>query len=205
MIKNRVHHLAIEQSGKIIKMITTHDIMVHQGTSPLYLFREILAQRQIEGLYPLALKVPQVVRSLIEEGAKANNITRMIAVLNDHVLDRLLSLLLEEMGEAPAPWAWLLMGSEGRREQTFKTDQDNAIIYCPAGGRHEYGASRGIFSGVRRKSDPAPGQVRLPVVSGRDHGHQPQMAAALFGLEGILRQMVQSPRPRRDPELHHLF
>ncbi len=129
MIKNRIHHLAIEQNGKIIRMITTHDIMVTQGTSPLYLFREILAQKSIEGLYPLALKIPQVVRSLIEEGAKANNITRMIAVLNDHVLDRLLSLLLEEFGAAPVPWAWLLMGSEGRREQTFKTDQDNAIIY----------------------------------------------------------------------------
>jgi CBS domain-containing protein len=130
MIKNRLHHLAIEQNGKIISMITTHDIMVTQGTSPLYLFREIMAQRRIEGLYPLAQKIPQVVRSLIEEGAKANNITRMIAVLNDHVLDRLLSLQLQEFGEPPLPWAWLLMGSEGRREQTFKTDQDNAIIYA---------------------------------------------------------------------------
>lgn len=130
MIKNRIHHLAIEQNGKIIRMITTHDIMVTQGTSPLYLFREILAQRNIEGLYPLAQKIPQVVRSLIEEGAKANNVTRMIAVLNDHVLDRLLFLQLEKFGEAPLPWAWLLMGSEGRREQTFKTDQDNAIIYA---------------------------------------------------------------------------
>ncbi|MEN8136202.1 MAG: DUF294 nucleotidyltransferase-like domain-containing protein [Thermodesulfobacteriota bacterium] len=130
MIKNRIHHLAVEQNGQIIRMITTHDIMVTQGTSPLYLFREILAQRNIEGLYPLAQKIPQVVRSLIEEGAKANNITRMIAVLNDHVLDRLLSLQLEKFGAAPLPWVWLLMGSEGRREQTFKTDQDNAIIYA---------------------------------------------------------------------------
>lgn len=129
MIKNRIHHLAVEKNGKISNMITTHDIMVTQGTSPLYLFREILAQRRIERLYPLALKIPQVVRSLIEEGAKANNITRMIAVLNDHVLDRLLTLLQDEMGQAPLPWAWMLMGSEGRREQTFKTDQDNAIIY----------------------------------------------------------------------------
>jgi len=130
MIKEKIHHLAIEQNGNITSMITTHDIMVTQGTSPLYLFREILAQRTIEGLYPLAHRIPQVVRSLIEEGAKANNVTRMIAVLNDHVLDRLLTLQLDKFGKAPLPWAWLLMGSEGRREQTFKTDQDNAIIYA---------------------------------------------------------------------------
>ena len=129
MMKEKVHHLAIEKGGDIIKMITTHDIMVEQGTSPLYLFRDIVAQRRIEGLYPLARKVPFVVRTLIEEGAKANNITRMITVLNDHILDRMLSLLTQELGAPPLPFCWLLLGSEGRREQTFKTDQDNAILY----------------------------------------------------------------------------
>src|SRR5205085_2117416 len=29
----------------------------------------------------------------------------------------------------PGPWCWLALGSEGRMEQTFATDQDNALIY----------------------------------------------------------------------------
>ncbi|MDF1614885.1 putative nucleotidyltransferase substrate binding domain-containing protein [Desulfurivibrio dismutans] len=130
MMRQRIHHLAIEKQGKIVGMITTHDIMLLQGTSPLYLFREIVAQRTLEGLHPLARKVPSVVRTLIEEGAKANNITKMITVLNDHILERLLTLLIEELGPPPLPFCWLLMGSEGRSEQTFKTDQDNALIYA---------------------------------------------------------------------------
>lgn len=129
MMKDKIHHLAIEKNGEIVKMITTHDIMVEQGTSPLYLFREIMAQRRVDGLYPLSRKVPQVIRTLIEEGAKANNITRMITVLNDHILDRLLSLMVSGFGDPPSSFCWLLLGSEGRREQTFKTDQDNALIY----------------------------------------------------------------------------
>jgi len=130
MMKNQVHHLAIEKRGEIIRMITTHDIMVAQGTSPLYLFREIVAQKKISGLYPLSHKIQRVVHSMVEEGAKANNVTRMIAILNDHILERLLTLLIEEHGEPPLPFCWLLLGSEGRSEQTFKTDQDNAIIYA---------------------------------------------------------------------------
>ena len=129
MMNEQVHHLAIERNSEIVGVVTAHDIMVHQGTSPLFLFREIVAQRTIQGLYSLAAKVPLVVRSLIEEGAKANNITRMITVLNDHIVTRLLTLLHEEMGPAPRPFCWLMMGSEGRKEQTFKTDQDNALIY----------------------------------------------------------------------------
>jgi CBS domain-containing protein len=129
MMNEQVHHLAVERSGEIIGVVTSHDIMVHQGTSPLYLFREIIAQRKIEGLYSLSQKIPLVVRSLIEEGAKANNITRMITVLNDHIVFRILTLLHEEMGPEPYPFCWLMLGSEGRKEQTFKTDQDNALIY----------------------------------------------------------------------------
>ncbi len=129
MMNEQVHHLVVERNQEIVGVVTAHDIMVHQGTSPLYLFREIVAQRNIEGLYALAAKVPSVVRTLIEEGAKANNITRMITVINDHIVTRLLTLLHEEMGPAPQPFCWLMMGSEGRKEQTFRTDQDNALIY----------------------------------------------------------------------------
>lgn len=129
MMNLKVHHLAVDRQNEIVGVVTAHDIMVHQGTSPLYLFREIMAQRKIEGLYSLSHKVPMVVRTLIEEGAKANNITRMISVLNDHIVDRMLNLLHEELGPAPQPFCWLMLGSEGRKEQTFKTDQDNALLY----------------------------------------------------------------------------
>lgn len=129
MMNKQVHHLGVERRNEIVGVVTAHDIMVHQGTSPLYLFREIDAQRKIEGLYSLSEKVPRIVRTLIEEGAKANNITRMISVINDHIVDRMLFLLHEEMGPAPQPFCWLMMGSEGRKEQTFKTDQDNALLY----------------------------------------------------------------------------
>ena len=133
MIKNRIHHLAIEENGKISKMLTTHDIMVAQGSSPYFLFREIQTQRQISGLYELSRKIPMIVRPRIEEGAKACNVTRMVSVLNDHVLDRLLTLLQEELGKNPLPFSWLLLGSEGRQEQIFKSRQTNAIVYgnCP--------------------------------------------------------------------------
>ena len=130
MMSSSIHHLAVERRGRIIGVVTSHDIMLLQGHSPYYLFKEIRVQQEISGLYVLAKKIPEVIRSLIKEGAKAGNITQMIAILNDHILERMLTLLEEEMGPPPVSYCWLLMGSEGRREQTFKTDQDNAILYA---------------------------------------------------------------------------
>ena len=130
MMNGRVHHLAIERGKQIVGVVSVHDIMVQAGSSPLHLFREILSQRKIEDLYSFSRKIPQVVRVLVEEGARANNITRIVSVLNDQIVHRLLALLDEQVGPAPKPFCWITFGSEGRKEQTFKTDQDNALIYA---------------------------------------------------------------------------
>ena len=129
MMNQQVHHLVVQRDNKVVGVITAHDIMVEQGTSPISLFREIVAQQRIQDLYALARKIPLVVATLMQEGGKAPDITRMTAVLNDHIVTRVLSLLEEEMGPAPHPWCWIMLGSEGRREQTLSTDQDNALLY----------------------------------------------------------------------------
>ena len=137
MMNQQVHYLGVEHDGKMVGVITDRDIMFLHGNSPLDLLREIVAQRRIEGLYALSARAPSVVRALIEQGAKANNITRVITLLHDHILERLLSLLQEEMGSAPVPFCWMVMGSEGLKEQTFRTDQDNAIMYEDPGEEWE--------------------------------------------------------------------
>ncbi|MEF2146321.1 MAG: putative nucleotidyltransferase substrate binding domain-containing protein [Desulfovibrionaceae bacterium] len=129
MMTRQIHHLSVTSQGAVIGVVTAHDIMVLQGKSPMALFRDIQAQESIEGLYPLGAKMPQVLHTLVEEGARAGHITRMITVFNDLILEKLLKLLLRDLGPPPAPFCWLLMGSEGRREQTIATDQDNALVY----------------------------------------------------------------------------
>jgi CBS domain-containing protein len=128
-IKQEVDHLVIQNRDRVVGVITAEDILVYQGAWPLYLFREIMAQRKMEGLHDLSKKVPTAVRGLIEEGARPSNIARVITLLNDSLLARLLDFILEEMGPPPVPFCWLTMGSDGRKEQTFRTDQDNALVY----------------------------------------------------------------------------
>jgi CBS domain-containing protein len=130
MMASGIRHLAVEKGGRTIGVLTSHDVMVLQGSSPFYLFKEIIKQRQIEGIYPIASKVPGIVRNLIREGGKAGSISRMISLLNDQIVRQVLMLLEKEVGEPPVSYCWLFMGSEGRREQTFLTDQDNAIVYA---------------------------------------------------------------------------
>lgn len=128
MMRHRMHHLAVIHDARVAGMLTSHDIMLMQGRSPMALFREISNQQSTDGLPRLAARIQPLVKMLVEEGARAGSIVRMMTVLNDAILGKLLELLLKEYGTPPVSFCWLLLGSEGRREQTFKTDQDNALI-----------------------------------------------------------------------------
>ena len=41
----------------------------------------------------------------------------------------MIELAIEDKGDPGVPFSWLCFGSEGRREQTLHTDQDNGILF----------------------------------------------------------------------------
>lgn len=129
MIRYNIHHLLVLDKGELKGMITNHDLMMFQGTSPISIAREIENQTSIDGLAPVARKVNRIIEILVREGARSGNITRIITEVNDRLLRRILELAEKRMGPPPLGYCWIVFGSEGRKEQTFRTDQDNAIIY----------------------------------------------------------------------------
>jgi len=134
MIRYNIHHLLVVEKGELRGILTSHDLMLLQGTSPLSVAREIEDQTTIDGLVPVSKKISKVITILIREGAKASNITRIITEINDRLLKRVLEITESRLGPPPRSYCWIVYGSEGRKEQTFRTDQDNALIYeDPAG------------------------------------------------------------------------
>lgn len=113
----------------VIGIITNKDILAAQGQSPLFLIGEISTAGGIEALRQQYQLLPVVIQDLIANGAKARNLTRLITTISDAILNKIIAFALDKTGPPPCPFAFMVMGSEGRKEQTLKTDQDNAIIY----------------------------------------------------------------------------
>jgi len=130
MMQKNLKHLAVQDSsGKVIGTISSRDLLAAQGQSPLFIVREIASAISREELREKQARIPGLVQNLISSGAKAENVTRLIATVSDAILQRLIEIALEQNGPPPEPFVFMIMGSEGRREQTLKTDQDNAIIF----------------------------------------------------------------------------
>jgi CBS domain-containing protein len=93
--------------------------------------------RQLEGAGSIAdLKVihhgiHDLTASLHQVRVPTHDLMRLISHLNDQIVQRLIGLLRKErFPQLPAGFAFVALGSEGRGEQTLKTDQDNAMIYA---------------------------------------------------------------------------
>ncbi len=146
MIKNRIHHLPVVENGRLVGMLTNHDLLLLQGISPLALAQEIQHQTSVEGLAEVAKKVVPFIGLLIKEEVPVTHICRIISEINDSLVQRVIELAIEKFGPPPVPFCWIVYGSEGRKEQTFTTDQDNGLIYQDPSTPEEQGACEKYFA-----------------------------------------------------------
>ena len=130
MLGRDIHHILVTEDGRPSGVLTSHDLILLQGKSPLSLARNIEQQQSVEDLAAAQKRIGDLLPLLMREGARASHITRVVAELNDRVMVKILGLAERDLGPPPVPYCWVVLGSEGRREQTFKTDQDNALIYA---------------------------------------------------------------------------
>jgi len=129
MVKNKASELIVLEDGKARGLLTGFDLLRFRGREVLYLLRNIESAPSVSQLNLMRKEVEKVLRALISDGALASQACKIVSEFNDKMVRRVIRLVEEELGSPPAPYVWLGLGSEGRREQTLLTDQDNAIAF----------------------------------------------------------------------------
>lgn len=103
------------------------------GTCPTpcrNLYQEIEAAQSIDTLRAIGIRMLDVARAATRAGADIKSMVQRISQLNDAITLRLIALLESTEGiRLPEGATYLALGSEGRREQTLRTDQDSAIVF----------------------------------------------------------------------------
>ncbi|HQR29125.1 MAG TPA: DUF294 nucleotidyltransferase-like domain-containing protein [Anaeromyxobacteraceae bacterium] len=136
LLEANVHHLPVVRDGQIVGVLTDTDLLKHTSQGPVAVLRLVEKLPSRESLPGYARKVTEMVAALLAGGLRPFVIAGFVAQLNDALLKRILHWAHEDLGEPPAPYAWIALGSEGRREQTLLTDQDNALVFADEGADH---------------------------------------------------------------------
>ena len=131
MSRHNIHRLVVvDQAGVLAGIITVTDILRLQAHSPHQLVVDIEKAASIDALRELHQRIQKLIIHLAGTGIAIREMVKLIANLNDQVLIRLIHLLrTDKYPDLTDDFAFVVMGSEGRGEQTLSTDQDNAIIY----------------------------------------------------------------------------
>jgi PAS domain S-box-containing protein len=102
-----------------------------QQTKPFVTFEEdFLRTDQLDSLRDLHGQHLGLLRYGFESGADPMTVMRLISWETDLVVLRVFDMVIKELGEPPVPFSFMALGSQGRSEQTFRTDQDNAIVFA---------------------------------------------------------------------------
>jgi CBS domain-containing protein len=110
--------------------------VVAEATSPVLTW--IAEIDGFNGLDAYATRVAGMAQLLVNAGLDAGAASDALANVNDALTVRLLRLAESRLSEPPCTYAWLTLGSAGRREEALHSDQDNAIAF-------EDGAQRAYF------------------------------------------------------------
>lgn len=109
-------------------IVSERNLFALQRISMRHVTQSIKLARDLAALKRIGHDIGELSENLIAQGAAAEPLTHTIASLNDALTHRLFELMLPQFDLKGLDWCWLSLGSEGRREQTVATDQDNAIF-----------------------------------------------------------------------------
>lgn len=129
--KKGIHNLAVEDGfGNIIGLITMNEVLQTQRHPASIMIKSINEANTKDQIIKTMANLPVLVKALLDNGAKIENITRTLSLVSDAVISKFVEFAIERLGSAPSRFAFVVFGSEARGEQTLSTDQDNGIIYA---------------------------------------------------------------------------
>lgn len=134
MMKNRCRRLVVvQEEGGLTGMLSMRDLFRLQGYEARVITDQIGKASSVEDLCRLRTDIDGFIHKLFLGEVDGWSMSEILTDFNDAVVDRILyleksALRTEGFSTPRCSYAWLGFGSDGRREQVLRGDQDNGIV-----------------------------------------------------------------------------
>ncbi len=130
MLDNDVRHVGVlSPRDELIGVLGGIDLVAAEARTPFALRREIAQAQDKEELTEAAQRLRSTVVALQATKLPPQQIGHVISVVGDALIRRMIELAIESEGTAPAEFAWLALGSHGRRETVPSSDVDSGMAW----------------------------------------------------------------------------
>jgi CBS domain-containing protein len=123
------HFPVVSARGELVGVVADLDLIAVETRNSFYVRRQIASAATVDELAAVSGQLAEMVVALHDSRLAATSISAIYSVVLDALTRRLVELTVAEIGESQAPFAWLALGSQARREAVPSSDADSAIVW----------------------------------------------------------------------------
>lgn len=124
--KNSIKRIVVKKEGEVVGILEQLDLLSYFANHSYLVSVQIKKASNIQELKEASHDFINIIKKLHAKGTKVEYISKLISELNEKVYEKLYEMIVPSNLRNNA--CLIVMGSEGRKEQMLKTDQDNALI-----------------------------------------------------------------------------
>jgi CBS domain-containing protein len=187
------HLVVVEADGTLAGLLSQDQIFALQRVGVDEVGAQIRTASDLDDLRAAARGIRRLAGALLAQGLPAETLTHFISTLNDLLTIRLIELTMDGFDLPPVAFCWIALGSEGRLEQTFSTDQDNGIILDAEDADAE--DLRAGFLPFARMVNEALAACGFPLCKGNVMASNPRWCLTLGEWRRAFSRWIRTPEP----------
>lgn len=154
MLRRRIGQVCVTADGTAgspaMDVCTQKDLLAQSGRHPAGFIHDIRLAQSPARYREICDDIERMALTYLEAGMSGMLLGEICAELYDELVRHLISAAMAELtdqGNFPPdiPWAWMAVGSDGRREQVLRTDMDNAFVFAATGDAKQDEQNRAYF------------------------------------------------------------
>lgn len=133
LLKHNVSHLCVTVDGSdksdVKGVVSEHDLIVAQSNNPGVIIKEIKKALTPKDLKLVREKLTDLIQTSISKNIPLTHVYNISGEIIFAINKRAIELAILDLGSPPSRFAWLSIGSQGRKEQLLLTDQDSILVF----------------------------------------------------------------------------
>lgn len=134
MISHGIRHLPVVENGKILGIVTVRDLLRFRSQKTVLLVGRAKEAKTLDELKQIKKELIFVAKVLLMENRSQLETMEILSYIHHIIIQRCFELVKREMeingyNFPDVKFAFLIMGSGGRREMLLGPDQDNGMIF----------------------------------------------------------------------------
>jgi CBS domain-containing protein len=135
MLDRGIRHVPVLTArGEVLGVVSDIDLLAAETRTPFVLRRAITDARDLDELRRAAARMNPTLIGLHQVGVPPAQISAVISVVGDALVRRAIELAVAAHGPPPQEFAWLSLGSLGRREAVPSSDIDSGMVWVDGDG-----------------------------------------------------------------------